>query len=247
MARPPPSRVPASAPLHRRPLRGRLTALLAGAHPVLPRPVDALAERWARLPPRVRTLAVVTVLAAAALSVHGRIQSADERWGGQPVGVLVAERDLGVGDPAVSLRKFHLPPAAVPPGALDQLPAGTHLALALPEGAVLTRGHLDPRGPAAGLGADLRALPIPVEAGWGVVAGGWVDVWVLGGRDDPAELVAASRPVLEVRGDDYDGTALVGLASEEVAAATEGLAVGRVLLTHAPPPDEAASVAPDGG
>ncbi|MDQ3537423.1 MAG: hypothetical protein M3415_01285, partial [Actinomycetota bacterium] len=125
---------------------------------------------------------------------------------------------------------------AVPPAAVTKVPQGAVLAMALPEGAVLTEAHLDRRGPAAGLAEGLRAVPIPSEDGWGVVAGGWVDVWVLGAGDTPAQLVAESRPVLQVNHGDAGGTALVGLEVAEVGPTNSGLALGRVLLAHAPPP-----------
>ena len=61
-------------------------------------------------------------------------------------------------------------------------------------------------------------------------------MWVLGAGRRPATLVARSSPVLEVRDDGVAVTALVGLGTRQVAAATSGLALGRVLLAHAPPP-----------
>jgi hypothetical protein len=104
----------------------------------------------------------------------------------------------------------------------------------VPEGTVLTKAHVASRGPAAGLAAGMRAVPVPTEAGWGVVAGGWVDVWVLGVGEEPARLVARGRPVLQVRDDAVGLTSLVGVAGHEVEALTTGLALGRVLLAHAP-------------
>ncbi len=125
-----------------------------------------------------------------------------------------------------------------PPGSVASVPDGAALAIALPQGVVLTAAHLDPRGPAAGLEPGLRAVPVPVEDGWAVAPGGFVDVWVLGAEDGTAGQVAASRAVLEVA-DAQDGagrTALLALREDEVAATTAGLALGRVLLTHAPAP-----------
>lgn len=214
----------------------RLPRLLAGPRPVLPAPVDRASEWWAGLPPRGRTAVVVLLAVALALGVAARVRAAEQRWGGAPVAALVAASDLPVGsDPAGHLRRVQLPPGALPPRALTAVAPGAVLALALPEGAVLTRAHLDPRGPAAGLPAGLRALPVPVEEGWAVAVGGWVDVWVLGAGDAPSRLVARSRPVLELRLEPTP-TALVGLAVDEVRGATEGLALGRLLLAHAPPP-----------
>lgn len=217
-------------------LPGRVARLLAGPHPALPRPIDALAERWARLRPRVRTLLAIAMLVVAAGVLQARLRAADARWGGAPVAVLVAASDLPVGAPAAGLRRVDLPPAAVPPGAVDEVPETAVLAMALPVGTVLTHAHLDPRGPGAGLDPSLRAVPVPVDDSWGVTAGGWVDVWVLGAGEAPARLVGRARPVLQVRGEGTGTTALVGLHVDEVGEATAGLALGRVLLAHAPPP-----------
>ncbi|HWB70953.1 MAG TPA: hypothetical protein VG452_01950, partial [Egibacteraceae bacterium] len=143
-------------------LAGRVAQLLSGPHPALPRPLDALAEHWARLRPRVRTLLAVALLVVAAGALQTRLRAADARWGGAPVAVLVAASDLPVGAPAAGLRRVDLPPAAVPPGAVGDVPEAAVLAMALPEGTVLTRAHLDPRGPGAGLDPSLRAVPVPV-------------------------------------------------------------------------------------
>lgn len=212
------------------------TNLLTGPHPRLPRPLDSTAERWARLRPRVRALLALGTVLALLVAMQLRIQAADDRWGGEPVRVLVATRDLQVGAPPTDVEPVARPPVAVPPAAVTGgPPADTTLAFALPQGAVLTEAHLDPRGPAAGLETPLRAVPIPVEEGWAVKAGGWVDAWVLGVGDEPATLVASSRPVLELREGEV---ALVALDREqEVGPVTTGLALGRVLLTHAPPPE----------
>lgn len=215
------------------PLRRRL---LDGPHVALPRPVDGFAERVARLRPRARALLLALLAVAAVAGVQLRVASAESRWGGPPVTALVTTRDLPVGRAPDGLRRRDLPPDAVPSGAVASVPAGATLALALPEGSVLTAAHLDHRGPAAGLEPDVRAVPFPVEESWAVSEAGWVDVWVLGAGPRPATLVARSRPVLDVRDDGVAVTALVGLDTRQVAAATAGLALGRVLLAHAPPP-----------
>jgi hypothetical protein len=214
-----------------RPLR----RLLAGAHPALPGPIDALAERWAALAPRVRTGRVLLAVLGAVLASGVRVRAAEARWGGAPVTALVAVADLPVGSPAVGLRRVRLPPDALPARAVTAVPAGAVLTLALPEGAALTAAHLDPTGPAAGLPPGLRALPVPVEEAWGIVAGALVDVWVLG-ADGSTLPAARARPVLEVRGEGGERTALLGLAVDEVTAVTGGLGQGRVLLAHAPVP-----------
>jgi Flp pilus assembly protein CpaB len=214
----------------------RLARLLAGPLPALPRWLDRIADWWSGRPPRVRATLLTLVIVALLGSTEARVRAVEARWGGAPVAVLVATRDLGVGDEPTDLRRRSLPPAAVPPGALRATPPGvTALSLALPEGAVLTAAHLDPRGPAAGLSDDLRAVPVPIESGWGVVGGGWVDLWLLADGGAASQLAARSRPVLEVR-EDHQPTALVGLTPDEVEVVTEGLAAARLLLTHAPPP-----------
>lgn len=173
------------------------------------------------------------VLAMALVGGELRIASARSQWGGPPRRALVAVRDTAVGQPP-QVRGVRLPPALVPPDAPQQLDDGARLAFALPEGAVLTRGHLSARGPAAGLQPNLRVIPIPVEPGWSVRAGGWVDVWALapGVQSTP---IARRRSVVAVTTDDDHPTALVGLAADEVAAAVRGLVDGEILITHAPP------------
>lgn len=217
-------------------MRKRLDALLTGPHPRLPRPLDAVSEWWWALRPRVRTVATVLALIVLALAVQHRVRAAEARWGGVPRTAYVATQDLPVGAGLDAVRRVRLPPLAVPASATADLPRDAVLALALPEGAVLTDAHLDVRGPAAGLAGHLRAVPVPTEEGWSVVVGGWVDVWVLGTGSEPASLVARSRPVLDVREDPRGTTALIGMAATEVGRTTEGLALGRVLLTHAPAP-----------
>jgi hypothetical protein len=211
----------------------RLDALLHGPHLRLPRPLDAASEWWSGRPPRLRMLAGALIVVTVLVGLDARTRAIDARWGGPAQPVLVATADLSVGDEAQT-RLRRLPPAAIPPGAVDDVEPGAALALALPEGAVLTAAHLDQRGAAAGLPAGMRAVPIPTESGWGIVEGGWVDVWTLGTGAEPSELVAARRPVLDVRDDASGLTSLVGLAEDEVGDVTSGLALGRVLLTHAP-------------
>lgn len=210
--------------------------MLHGPYPRLPRPLDALSEGWSRLRPRARLAAGLLAVLLVVLAVALRIERADRRWGGPPVRVLVAERGLPVGATELAVTAQERPPVAIPDGALTELPEGAALAFALPAGAVLTRAHVDPRGPAVGLPPGSRAVPVPVDEGWGVTAGGRVDVWVLGAEGEPARQVAHAAPILEVTDDETVTTALVGLAEGEVAATTEGLAAGRVLLTHAPAP-----------
>ena len=214
----------------------RLDQLLRGPHVRLPRALDALSEWWSARAPRVRMLLGALLVVGTLLGLDARTRAVDARWGGEPRTVLVATDDLHVGDSLKNVRPARMPPSVVPPDAVAEVGRDAVLALALPRGAVVTRMHVDPRGAAAGLDDGMRAVPIPTEPGWGVVEGGWVDVWTLGSGDEPAELVARSRPVVHVRDDPAGLTSLVGLADREVAAVTSGLALGRVLLAHAPPP-----------
>lgn len=220
----------------------RLDRLLHGPYPALPRPLDAVSEHWSRLRPRVRLLAVCLAVVVVALALDARIHAVESRWGGPPATVLVATRDLAVGDsPAGALRTVGVPPALAPADALDAAADDAILALALPRGAVLTTAHVSARGPARGLSPSLRVVPLPVQPGWGVVGGGWVDVWTVGGGEAASQHVASARPVVGVRRDTTGLTALVGLRAEEVEAVTAALAVGDVLLTHAPAPQAAAA------
>lgn len=214
----------------------RLDAVLRGPHLRLPRPLDAISDWWSGRPPRLRVVTAALLIVATLLALDARGRAVDARWGGAPVPVLIATRSLAVGDAVTAVRRARLPPAAVPPGAVHDVGGDAVLALALPQGAVVTRAHLDKRGPAAGLPEGMRAVPIPSEPGWGLVEGGWVDVWTLGTGEEPSRLVAQRRPVLDIRDDAAGLTSLVGLSEDEVAAVTSGLALGRVLLAHAPPP-----------
>lgn len=202
----------------------------------MPRPVERASEWWARLRPRIRALLLIVLALLAVVLTELRIHSASARWGGAAVTVLVASEHLPVGAHPV-VEPIAYPPRVVPPDAVATLPPGAKLALALPEGSVLTSAHLDPAGPSAGLAADLRVVPVPVEPGWGMEAGGWVDVWVLGMDEEPAALAARSRPVLALSSDEGGrATALLALEGDQVRAVTAGLAHGRVLLAHAPAP-----------
>lgn len=235
-------RPPASAPgaaglLHTAPmsLRSRFHATLDGPPLALPAALDRCSERWWRLPPRARLLSVVALIVAALAAGVWRVDRAQERWGGPARRALVAVRDAHVGEQP-DLRAVQLPPAMVPPNAPQRIDGDERLALPLPEGAVLTRTHVSPQGPAVGLPTDLRVVPIPIEEGLEIAPGGQVDVWVLHASPARSQRVAQRRPVVGVTSDDTDDqTALVGLRTDEVAAAMRGLAEGQVLLTQAPP------------
>lgn len=216
-----------------------LRRLATGPSPAWPRPIDAVFEWWARLPPRVRLAVAVALVVVVAVATQLRVDAAESRWGGAPVEVLVATEDLPLGATAADgVDRARLPPQSVPEEAVAEVDDDTVLAAPLPSGAVLTELHVADRGPAAGLDPDMRVVPVPAEDGWGVEAGGWVDVWVDDATTAGNEPVATSRPVLEVRDGGTRPTALVGLHADEVGAVT-GAGRDRVRLTHAPPPDSA--------
>ena len=209
---------------------------LAAQPLALPRPLDALAERWAAMPPRARTVAAGLVIAAVVAGGEARVLSAEQSWGGPAVEALVASTDLPAGA-APEVEVVRIPPSLTPPEAVSEVADDARLAVPLPEGGVLTASHLDARGPGATLDPGVRAVPVPVEAGWGVVAGAWVDVWVIGVGDQPAERVASGAAVLALDVDDAGrATALVAIDDDAVASTTTGLALGRVVLAHSPTP-----------
>lgn len=220
-------------------MRRRLDDLLHGPHLTLPRPLDAVSDRWSGFAPRMRTVLGGLLVLLVLFGLDARSRAVDDRWGGTPRSVVIATADLQVGDALSDVETAELPPAVVPPGALARVDEHAILSLALPRGAVVTRAHVDRRGAAVGLEEDMRAVPIPTEPGWGVVEGGWVDVWTLGTGEEASRLVASGRPVVDVIQDSAGLTSLVGLAKDEVEAVTGGLALGRVLLAHAPGPADA--------
>jgi hypothetical protein len=220
----------------------RVRSPLTGPPPALPAPLDRLAERWARLRPRVRAAVVASVVLAFADGQAANVRAAQDRWGGagEPVWRATATVPAGA-DVRGHLEQVRLPLAALPPDAVTApLQDESVLAITLVEGAVLTRAHLSPAGPAGALPPDQRLVPIPVEASWGVEAGSVVDVWVVA-ADRPAgapgddgrgpQPVATARPVLQVAAQGGRAVALVALHADDVAATTAGLSRGGIVLT----------------
>lgn len=210
-------------------------------HPVvLPKLIDAAARRWAGVAPRIRFVVIIAATSAVLLASHARVLVAEARWGGTPVEAWVATRDAGVGE-TPDLRRVRLPPRALPAAPVTSLDPDATLAIALPEGAVLTERHVSPAGPAAGLPAGARLVPVPVDDGWAVTAGGRVDVWIAhpvaatAATSPEADLVARDRPVVDVRTDESgDLTALVSIDAGDVPDVTTGLLEGSVILSHTP-------------
>jgi hypothetical protein len=211
-----------------------MRSFLNGPPFVFPRPWDRVSRAWARLAPRVRTAVVGAAILATLAGTQLRVMNAESRWGGEPVTAWVAASDTGVGE-VPQLRRVRLPPLALPPTSVTAEPEERPLTMALPAGAVLTELHTAAAGPAVGLPADARLVPVPVDEGWAVAAGGRVDVWIRSDDDEGASLVAADRRVVEVRTDESgDLTALVSIDQEAVPSVTDGLARGAVLLSHVP-------------
>lgn len=142
------------------PRRRHRPGSLPGPPLALPRPLDALAERWWAATPRARSavglLAVIALLAAAA----GHATATPY---GPPSTVLVAARDLPPGRVLTDgdLRARSMPSDLVPDGALGN--AEGVLAAMLPRGAVATDRHLGDGGWAAGLPADRAAVAVAAE------------------------------------------------------------------------------------
>ena len=214
--------------------RDRLDRPLRGAYPALPPPLDRCSEWWARRRPRVRLLIGVVALLAVAGALTSRVAVLEQRFAAPPVRVLVAEEFLPVGTAAPAVAMVRLPALAVPDGALEAVPDDAVVAVAVPKGAVVTRAHLDVQGPGAALPTDQRAVPVPVEEGWGLEAGGFADVWASGDIGEPAALLVEAAPVLAVHDGDLRPVAVVGVPAARVAeVATAGDGPG-LLLTHAP-------------
>lgn len=214
-----------------------MRSFLNGPPFVLPRPVDWMSRAWAHLAPRVRSLMVLSIMLTVLAATHLRVVRAESRWGGEPVTAWVATTDTGVGM-VPDLRQVRLPPLAIPPASVTSTQSamsGRPLTMALPAGGVLTELHTAAAGPAVGLPAGDRLVPVPVDEGWGVTAGGTVDVWIRSVDGDGARLVAAERVVVDVRADESgDLTALVAIDREAVPEVTGGLARGSVSLSHVP-------------
>jgi hypothetical protein len=213
--------------------RSRLTGFLQGPPFALPAALDRCSELWWGLSPRTRTALGLVAVALMLVGCELRVAQVRSAWGGPPQRALVAVQDGPVGA-RPRVRAVRLPPALVPPDAPQEVEDGARLAFALPEGAVLTRGHLSARGPAAGLPDDLRVVAIPIDPGWHIHAGGRVDVWALA-TPGQSRRIARQRPVVAVTGDDNRPSALVGLGATEVSATMRGLVEGDIVLTHAPP------------
>lgn len=213
----------------------RARQFLYGPPPRWPRPLDRALEGWARLPPRVRLLTWTLLLIVVVVQYSAYRDGLTERWGGEGVPLWQAQHTIPAGeDPRDGLRRVVLPPIAVPPAATGSLPEDPVLAMPLLPGQVLTDTHLSPTGISATLAADQRVLSVPVGTDLQLRAGAVVDVWAIDGSRGPPTLLAQGRPVLAVTQQGGRATVLLAVHREQVATATEAMAVGSLLLTLAP-------------
>ena len=165
--------------------------------------------------------AVVAALASAlAVTVDARLTSLDEarrNWGSTRT-VLVAERPLEPGDP-LDVSPVALPVAAIPPGALDDVPVGARLHQRVAVGEVLTELDLTVvAGPAARAPTGTVVVALTDPLGRGVSIGLKVQVAADG------LVIAESATVVEVI-DDVIFVAVDASAAPTVAvAAQQGIA-----------------------
>ena len=204
----------------------------------LPRVALALRRR-----PRVR-LALVAVLAlVVAVLVQRTVAGADAvraAWGPR-ARVVVATRDLAPGHvvTAGEVREVSLPPAAVPPEALDRVAPGRVVRSLVLEGEVIVRRRLSAAGVdgiAALLPDGTRAVAVPVEAGTAppLEVGQTVDLVAVVAGDGlipQAGVLAAAAPVVHVG----DHAVTVALDAEVVPRVAAALAAGAVTLVLVAP------------
>lgn len=208
---------PAPRPLH------RLLAAwpgLGGPPPTVPAVVDGALERWWALPPRLRAAAALAALLLVAGS--GVLRVARSPYG-PPVAVVVAERDLAVGDPAAgAVAAERRPLTLVPRDAVAELPDEATLAMGVVAGTVLTARHLRPGGPLADLPAGSTAVAVPADAVPGASPGRRLDVIVVR-SDGGGAVVAPDARVLATEGDRVWLTVPRAAAPDVAAAAARGL------------------------
>jgi pilus assembly protein CpaB len=202
-----------------------------GAPLAAPAALDALAERWWRLPPRLRlalvAVAVLTVIAA------GTLHLTRSPWGA-PVTVLVAAQDLEVGRTlaAGDLRSADRPAGLVPAGALREADhaVGATVVSSVPAGGVVTDRSLGDGGLGAGVPAGHAAVALPVELLPPLPPGARLDL-VAADLDARGVLLAGDAVVLAE--DDLHVWVVVG--RPEAADVAAAAAAGTVSVVVVPP------------
>lgn len=201
-----------------------------GAPFALPPLLDAFAERWAGLPPRVRTI-VLLAAALAALAVAGR-GAATSPWG-PPVQVVVATTDLPAGRVLTvdDLVEADWPRALVPPAASDRLEelVGRSLGAPVVAGSPVSSTHVAEGGLAAGLPPGHAAVALPAPEGVTLRSGQHIDL--LAGDGDRGGVRLASTATV-VAADET--TVWVGVRREDAAAVAGALAWGEVTVALLP-------------
>ncbi|MBW3561797.1 MAG: hypothetical protein KY437_04800 [Actinobacteria bacterium] len=205
---------------------GRIRALLDGGPPTLPGALDAVAERWAALPPRVR-FAVASAAAVVILLVAGA-GAARSPWG-PPVDVFVAARDLPAGHLLSSedLRRVPWPAELAPTRTVP--PEGRTLTVGLPAGTPLGDAHLGDGGLASLLEQDEAAFPLPGGDVAELRAGQRVDL-VAGDPGGAGLRLASEARVLTTAGD----IAWIAVQRDEAPALAGAAAWGRVVAVPLP-------------
>jgi Flp pilus assembly protein CpaB len=180
--------------------------------------------------------ALALLTGGSVASVVESAESARAGWGVARA-VVVVQRHLGpgarIGHGDLSLEER--PTAAIPEGALEELPTGTLRADAYP-GEVLVAGRLAPAGLsplAASLPAGTRAVSVPVEAGGApaLQVGDHVDVLVAlapeaAGEGPPGFALARHVAVAAVE----EGSVTIAVDPDVAAKVAVALASGAVTL-----------------
>lgn len=223
-------------------------------HPFRPRrTLRPLRARFPRrvIPVLVAAIALTAVTAAVVHSTLRRADAAAAAYGTtRPVVVATAAVAVGGALDATVAEVRALPVAVVPAGALDSLPDGRRSLVALSPGEVLLARRIsgsDAAGPAALLGADERAVPVPVAVpGLPLRPGDRVDV-VAGGLPgggldaglpaDPATptVVATDAQVLVVDDSTTDTVVVLALPRAVAPTVAAALTAGPLVLALRPP------------
>jgi hypothetical protein len=171
--------------------------------------------------------AIVTVLAAGvAVAVHEQssaLDAARDDWRTTRT-VLVAERALDPGD-TIATRRVDLPIAALPPGALEELPERVTLSQRIGIGEVLTDVDVTTRpGPAARAdpGTVVLAVPDPLSRA------SFVGLRVLVAAD--GHVLSSSATIVDVD----DGVSFVAVPEADGASVAAAAQAGSTTLLYVP-------------
>ena len=199
---------------------------LDGTPAVLPRPLDALSERWFRAGPRLR-LTLIALACVAALTALG-VRLATSPWG-PPTDVLVTATDLPLGHELGpdDVRAERWPSGVVPADATLRTD-GLRLSVGAPAGTVLTGRHVASDGVAGALAPDTAAVAVAADLLPALPPGSRVDL-VGAGHDGVGTVLAADVEVLGVDGERI-WVAVPRAAAAEVAAAAASGQLTAVLL-----------------